>query len=137
MLLIVGVVIELAVLWFRSEKKLTVDFAGLWGFLGALLIITGAVSALFGWVRKAFEKPETGLLIVGISFLAWGFFVSLQLSELKMKNQDLAIHVSLLLQENERIRSESDERAQKDSICHQYDGACRSGDGSVRASETD
>lgn len=34
MMLIVGAAVELAVLWFRAEKKLTVDFAGLWGILG-------------------------------------------------------------------------------------------------------
>ncbi|MCI8561667.1 MAG: hypothetical protein HFH03_11195 [Dorea sp.] len=137
MMLIVGAMVELAVLWFRAEKKLTVDFAGLWGILGALLIVTGAVSSFSDWVRIFFEKPEAGLLIAGILFLSGGFFISIKLSELKMKNQELAIYVSLLLQENERIMSGSDERTKEDSICHQYDGARRGGDGFVRTPETD
>lgn len=137
MILIVGAAVELAVLWFRSKKKLTVDFAGLWGIIGALLILTGAVPSFSGRVRKVLEKPGVGVLIAGVLFLAGSFFVSLQLSELKMKNQELAVCVSLLLQKNERVMSESDEGAQKDSICYQYDGAGRSGDGSAGAPETD
>lgn len=137
MIFIVGATIELAVLWFRSRKKLTVDFAGLWGILGALLILTGVVSSFSGWVRKVPKKPGAGMLSVGVPFLAASFFVSLQLSELKIKNQELAVHVSLLLQENERIISESDEKAQKDFICYQYNGVCRGGESVVRASETD
>lgn len=137
MILIVGAAIESAVLWFRSKKKLTVDFAGVWGIFGALLILTGAVPSFAEWFRKVLGKFGAGLLAVGIPLLTGSFFVSLRFSELKMENQELAVYVSLLLQENERIISELDERAQKDSVCYQYDGACRGRDSSVRASEAD
>lgn len=136
-MIIAGVVTVLAVLWFRAEKKLTADYAGLWGILGTLLIVIGAVSPFFGLVRKVCKKSDAGLLAASILFFAGGFFVSVKLSELKMKNQELAICVSLLLGENERIMSESDGRAQKDSVCHQHTGAGRGGEGSAGAFKAD
>lgn len=136
-LIIAGIVTVLAVLWFRAEKRLTADYAALWGILGTFLIVTGAVSPFFGLGGVGCKKPDAGWFAAGILFFAGGFFVSVKLSKLKMKNQELAIGVSLLLGENERIISESDGRAQKDSVCHQHTGTGGGGESSAGAFETD
>lgn len=136
-MIIAGIVVILAALWFGAEKKLTVDLVAVWGIFGIILISAGAVSPFGEWIRNMIWRPETGRFIFCIVLLIAGFFASVRFSELKMKNQELAIRVSLLLQENERILSETNERAQKDSVCCQHDGARRSGDGSGGAFETD
>ncbi len=63
------------------------------------------------------------LFIVGAVCLWGGFQFSLLLSRLAMKNHELAMQVSLLLQENERIMRQLEEKAdgmreneEKDSV---------------------
>lgn len=133
-ILIAGVVIVLSGLWFRSQKKLTVDFAAAWGILGALLILTGAVSPFSNWIRKIIGEMEEGVIILFLLFLAGVFWSGLKYSKVKMQNQELAVKISLLLQENERMLSELNE---KDIICRQYNGARRGRDGFARAPKTD
>lgn len=133
-ILIAGVVIVLSGLWFRSQKKLTVDFAAAWGILGALLILTGAVSPFSNWIRRIIGEVEEGVIILFLLFLAGVFWSGLKYSKVKMQNQELAVKISLLLQENERMLSELNE---KDIICRQYNGARRGRDGFARAPKTD
>ena len=133
-ILIAGDVIVLSGLWFRSQKKLTVDFAAAWGILGALLILTGAVSPFSNWTRRIIEEMEEGVIILFLLFLAGVFWSGLKYSKVKMQNQELAVKISLLLQENERMLSELNE---KDIICRQYNGARRGRDGFARAPKTD
>lgn len=133
-ILIAGIVVVLSGFWFRSQKKLTVDFAAVWGILGALLIFIGVVSPFSDWIEKIIGEMEEKVTIFGIFFLAGIFWGSLKYSRVKMQNQELAVRISLLLQENERMLSELDE---KDIICRQYDGTCRGRDGTVGASKAD
>lgn len=133
-ILFAGIVIVLSGVWFRSQKKLTVDFAAAWGILGALLIVAGAVSPFSNWIEKIIGERGAGFMFFCLPFLAGVFWMGLKYSGLKMQNQELAVRISLLLQENERMLSELDE---KDIICRQYDGACRGRDCSARAPERD
>ena len=121
-ILIAGIVVVLSGFWFRSQKKLTVDFAAVWGILGALLIFIGVVSPFSDWIEKIIGEMEEKVTIFCIFFLAGIFWGSLKYSRVKMQNQELAVRISLLLQENERMLSELDE---KDIICHEYDGTRR------------
>ena len=88
------------------EKKLTVNLAVTWELLGIAAILSGAVSEIFGWSSRIGLGSLVVLLITALLVL-WGVYqMTIQISSLLMKNQELAILVSLLNQENERILRE-------------------------------
>lgn len=138
MLFAAGVIALLSGFWFRSRKKLTADFAAVWGILGLLFVSAGTAAPYLIVFGKRFEK--SGKAVCGLFLLGVVFWVSLELSKLKMQNQELAVRISLLLQENERMLSKLDEwerREKTDSVCQQYAGPRGSGGGASGASETD
>ena len=98
-----GVALILAGFWFHSLKKLTVNFAVAWEFLGLLLLLIGLVPALSAWTRLISTWTGLAFVCLGVVCLMGGFQFSLLLSQLMMKNQELAMQVSLLNQESERL----------------------------------
>ena len=72
-------------------RKMTEGIALSWGGFAAILILAGAVPAF---------------VIVTAATLLGVFYLSCAVSQLIRKNQELAMHVSLLNQENESILEE-------------------------------
>ena len=105
-LAVMGILIILASLWFRAVRKLTVDFTVMWGILGILLLLAGIITPLSVWIRECFAGAGRAAAVFGMVCLAAGAQFSLTLSRLTVKNQELAIEVSLLKQENARILTE-------------------------------
>lgn len=90
----------------HAEKKLTVNLAVTWELLGIAAILSGAVPKFSGWSSRLSFGSLVVLLITAFLVL-WGVYqMTIQISSLIMKNQELAIQVSLLNQENERILQE-------------------------------
>lgn len=108
-MVIVGGLTILASFWFHSIKRLTVNFAVVWEFLGVILIVIGAVPVLSAWTRLISAGTGLALFCLGTVCLMGGFQFSLLVSQLTMKTQELAMQVSLLNQENERIMYELEE----------------------------
>lgn len=81
-ILIAGIVVVLSGFWFRSQKKLTVDFAAVWGILGALLIFIGVVSPFSDWIEKIIGEMEEKVTIFCIFFLAGIFWGNLMVARL-------------------------------------------------------
>ena len=89
-----------------EKKKLTVNLAVTWELLGIAAILSGAVPRFSGWSSRIGLGSLVVLLITALLVL-WGVYqMTIQISSLLMKNQELAILVSLLNQENERILRE-------------------------------
>lgn len=105
-LAIVGVLVILAVIWLRAVRKLTVDLTAMWGLLGVFLVLAGMITPLSDWIRECIAGTGQAAAVFGTVCILAGFQFSLVLSRLVMKNQDLAIEVSLLKQENEKILAE-------------------------------
>lgn len=101
-LVIMGILAILAALWLRAAKKLTVDLTVMWGSLGILFVLTGAITPLSALIRECFAGAGQEAAVLGIVCLAVVLQFSLVLSRLTLKNQDLAIEVSLLKQENKK-----------------------------------
>lgn len=89
--------------WYHSVRKMTVNLAVVWEILGVILIVIGSVPVLSSWTHLISMGTGLGLFIVGAVCLWGGFQFSLLVSRLAMKNQELAIQVSLLIQENEKL----------------------------------
>lgn len=97
----------LFILWVNflaMAKRKMKEYIGVGWFLGGLLLILlAAVPGLSDWTQIIPAKGAVALVIVGDAVL-WGLFsLSCNISQLVMKNQELAMQVSLLNQENEKI----------------------------------
>ena len=101
-----GIGIMIVTFVLHAKKKLTVNLAVTWELLGIAAILSGAVPRFSGWSRRIGLGSLVVLLITALLVL-WGVYqMTIQISSLLMKNQELAILVSLLNQENERILRE-------------------------------
>ena len=104
--ILVGIGIMAITFVLHAVQKRTVNLAGTWELLGIAAILSGAVPKFSGWSSRLSFGSLVVLLITAFLVL-WGVYqMTIQISSLIMKNQELAIQVSLLNQENERILQE-------------------------------
>lgn len=105
-LIITGIVIMALTFFLHAVRKLTVNLAVVWEFLGLTAILTGAVPAFSGWCYLLARGTAVAMFTIGVLVLWGGYQLCILISSLSMKNQELAMQVSLLNQENEKIRRE-------------------------------
>ena len=86
-----------------ARHRLTENFGMVWGLAAVCLIIAGIVLAAAG---GSFMAVVTVMILLGIMLVLCLFGFSQAISVLIMKNQELAMQVSLLNQENESILQE-------------------------------
>ena len=100
-ILMIGTGILFLVLAFLAytKQKLNDSMALIWVFVSIALVITGAVPAVS---KQLSESLLIFMFIICLLLLFLLFKVSKAVSVLSMKNQELAMQVSLLNQENER-----------------------------------
>ena len=79
----------------------------LWGILAIAMILSGAVPVLSGWSKRFNDVIYIAPFVIIIVFVCIMFYITKEISVLRRKNQELAMHVSLLNQENERILKET------------------------------
>ena len=104
--ILMGIGIMIVTFVLHAKKKLTVNLAVTWEMLGIAAILSGAVPRFSVWSSRIGLGSLVVLLITALLVL-WGVYqMTIQISSLLMKNQELAILVSLLNQENERILRE-------------------------------
>ena len=104
--ILMGIGIMIVTFVLHAKKKLTVNLAVTWELLGIAAILSGAGPSFSGWSSRIGLGSLVVLLITALLVL-WGVYqMTIQISSLLMKNQELAILVSLLNQENERILRE-------------------------------
>ena len=110
-----GILFLVLAFWAYTRQKLNDSMALIWVFVSIALVITGAVPAVS---KHLSESLLIFMFIICLLLLFLLFKVSKAVSVLSMKNQELAMQVSLLNQENERILHKlgilSDEK--KDSV---------------------
>lgn len=123
-IIFVGAVIMALSFWMNSYKKITVNFAVVWEILGALLILIGMIPVFSEWTRLVSSGTGLAFFCVGIVFLFEEIRTSMLISQLVMKNQEMAMQVSLLNQENEYIMNELERLGkvvedlnEKDDLC--------------------
>ncbi len=112
-----GIVFLLWDFYSYARQKLNESMGLIWALVSIALIVTGAVPALSGGVS---EWLLICLFIICLLLLFLLFKVTKAVSVLTMKNQELAMQVSLLNQENEKILHQlgivTDEK--KDTVRH-------------------
>ena len=95
-----GILFLVLAFWAYTRQKLNDSMALIWVFVSIALVITGAVPAVS---KHLSESLLIFTFIICLLSLFLLFKVSKAVSVLSMKNQELAMQVSLLNQENERI----------------------------------
>ena len=95
-----GILFLVLAFWAYTRQKLNDSMALIWVFVSIALVITGAVPAVS---KHLSESLLIFMFIICLLLLFLLFKVSKAVSVLSIKNQELAMQVSLLNQENERI----------------------------------
>lgn len=90
-----------------AQKKLTESFGLIWALLAILLLAAGILFLV------AEQTVTVVLLILTAAFVFFLFGVSQMVSVLVMKNQELAMQVSLLNQENESVLQELEQMRER------------------------
>ncbi len=98
-MVIAGIVVMMCSFWLLAVKRMTADLAVIWEIAGVILIVIGSIYRIAGW--EIHEKQEMPVLCIGVVSLFFCYQFSLHISRLQMRNQELAIEVSMLLPEKE------------------------------------
>ncbi len=112
-MIVLGIVLLGKTFVSLAKRILTEHFGMLWGFFSVVLILAGILLSPTEWGSYISLR---GLILVMITIFcvieaAW--FISIQVSLLIRKNQELAMQVSLLNQENEQILAKISELVSK------------------------
>lgn len=113
-LIIIGVIIMVLSFVLYAKRKLIVNLAVVWEFLGFALILIGAVPVFSSWCHLLAKGTVIVMFVIGALALWGNYILCILISNLSMKNQELAIQVSLLNQENEMMLRELKEMRKKD-----------------------
>jgi hypothetical protein len=104
--IVLGCYLLLMALLSLAKRRMTELFCLAWGVLSALMIIAAVL--LKPYHLERFISIRTLFMIMTIIIgIVWGmWFISTQVSLLMRKNQELAMQISLLNQDNEKILKE-------------------------------
>ncbi len=107
-----GVFMVVRAILSLAKRKMTEPFCLSWVFLSALMILSGHFESISD--ESLCEYRGLILTIIIVSGVLWGlWFISTQVSILKRKNQELAMQVSLLNNDCEKILRELEKLREK------------------------
>lgn len=95
-------------------QKITVGIELCWSAFAVVLILLGVVPGLSDWSKTIPLEAVPAFLLISIAIIFSFFYLSCAISQLLRKNQELAMHVSLLNQENEIILQKLKENSAKE-----------------------
>lgn len=102
-IIIVGILLFWLTVSSLAKRKMTETFCLIWGAISIAVILAGI---LLRPVLLQNYISTTGMVLVSVvafAIICGAYFLSTMISELTRKNQELAIQVSLLKRENEKI----------------------------------
>ena len=107
----IGAVLLVNVVSSLARRKMTESFALIWGVMALLCVIAGIL------VRPVLLNSYIsviGMILIMMAVLCvivGAYFISLRISELMRKTQELSIYVTLLYDENLRLMKQVEELA--------------------------
>lgn len=108
-MVLTGVFLFVLTLASLARRKMTESFSLTWGLISIILILSGILLRPYGISRFISVTGLLLILIVGFSVLFGAFYITSKVSELSRKNQELAMQVTLLNQENRMIMEKLEE----------------------------
>lgn len=108
-----GVLLIIITLSSLARRKMTESFCLTWGLIAVIMILGGIILRPYGISGFISVTGLFMILIVGFCLIFGSFYITGKVSELARKNQELAIQVTLLNQENRMILEKLEELTQK------------------------
>ena len=92
-----------------ARRKMSEQFCLVWALMSVLMVLTGLLLKPSS-IERFISARGFILIIIALFGVLWGlWFISTQVSILIRKNQELAIQISLLNQDIERLSTEIEE----------------------------
>lgn len=107
--IVVGLALAAASFWTHASKRMNSDLSVAWCLLGVALVAMGIVPALCAWMYLISLWTGLVLFVIGAVFLCGIFKLSTLISQVQTQNKELAMQISLLLQENRWLRKQMEE----------------------------
>ena len=105
-IIILGVVLLMKAVFSLAKRKMTEPFCLAWVLLSALMILSGVLLNP-SQLDRYISTRGLILIIIVVSGILWGlWFISTQVSLLKRRNQEMAMQISLLNNDCEKILKE-------------------------------
>lgn len=101
-----GILVMMETVLSLSQRKLREQFCLLWGVVSVLLVLAGIFLRPTVWWQYISETGTILVILFALCLIGCLFFLSVHISVLGRKTQELAMHVSLLNHENEQILAE-------------------------------
>ena len=122
-LICVGVLLIVLSIRLNAVKKMVVNHAVIWSLVGLFFILIGLVPIFSSWTKLLSPGTVVVLFGVGTLFLLVEFQNSLSISQLVLKNRELAMDVAILSEECtelmekvEKIQCAEEKMYEKDTL---------------------
>ena len=99
-LALTGVALFAITLSSLARRKMTESFCLTWGLVALMMIFAGLVLRPYGIAGMLSPTALVVIIVVGYCLIFGSFYITAKVSELTRKNQELAIQISLINQEN-------------------------------------
>ena len=108
-LILLGCYLLVMTLLSLARRKMFEQFCLVWALMSVLMVLTGLLLKPSS-IERFISARGFILIIIALFGVLWGlWFISTQVSILIRKNQELAIQISLLNQDIERLSTEIEE----------------------------
>ncbi len=108
-LILLGCYLLVMTLLSLARRKMSEYFCLVWALMSVLMVLTGFLLKPSS-IERFISARGFVLIIIALFGVLWGlWFISTQVSILIRKNQELAIQISLLNQDIERLSTEIEE----------------------------
>ena len=108
-LILLGCYLLVMTLLSLARRKMSEQFCHVWALMSVLMVLTGLLLKPSS-IERFISARGFILIIIALFGVLWGlWFISTQVSILIRKNQELAIQISLLNQDIERLSTEIEE----------------------------
>lgn len=105
-LVVLGICLFVMAILSLAKRKMTEPFCLAWVLLSALMILSGVLLNP-SQLDRYISTRGLILIIIVVSGILWGlWFISTQVSLLKRRNQEMAMQISLLNNDCEKILKE-------------------------------
>jgi len=116
-LVIIGIVLLISTIFSLAKRIMTETLCLVWGILALMFMMAGILLKPIKWTTYVSTSGSIIALIALLCLIWCLFFITMKLSVVRRKNQELAMQISLLNQENERIRERLD-ALEKNTVCN-------------------
>lgn len=105
-MIVIGISMFIMTILSLARRKMTEHFCLVWGFLSIVFVLAGALLKPSGLDTYVSVQGIVLIIIGMLCVVAILWHITVQVSILSRKNQELAMQISLLNQENEKLIEE-------------------------------